>query len=275
MDFKKSMARMVGVAMALLCMPIGAFAAPTLKYNNAGALTGWTEESYYNAPVDDLDGDGKKEVVATLIMCNRKYAPTYPPTEYMSLCVLNADRTRYQNAALDADWSTIPMDLGRPLVQKQSSIASDVCQTPVISDIDGDGKKEILFNSYNGKLHCFSLDKTEPYAWPYSLTKRTSPQYEYATAPVCVDIDYDGKQEIIFASFYEETQLGGAAVQAGLYILNYEGRLLSKTPLPPATEAYNKHNGVRSTPVVADVDGDGRYEVVLNTTNGAICVYDL
>lgn len=37
-----------------------------------------------------------------------------------------------------------------------------------VTDIDSDGKKEILFNSYNGKVHCFSLEKKEPYAWPYA-----------------------------------------------------------------------------------------------------------
>ncbi len=225
--------------------------------------------------VCDIDGDGKNEIISSLIMCNRKYAPVYPPTEYMSICILNADRTRFKNEFLDADWTTIPTDLGKPLVQNTVSIASGVCQTPVVSDIDGDGKNEILFNSYNGKLHCFSLNKTEPYAWPYSLTRRTSPLFEYASPPVCVDIDFDGKQEIIFASSYDETQPLPSVMQASLYILNYEGRLISKTPLPPAKEAQNKHNGVKSAPQVKDIDGDGRYEVVLNTANGAICVYDL
>lgn len=309
-------------------------AAPSLKYYNAGTLSSWTEESYYNSPVicdidgdgndeiifsnysitvldaktgnvkwkvnsghdrnenffefgksvghtwcdavvKDIDADGKKEIISSLIMCNRKYAPVYPPTEYMSICILNADRTRFKNEFLDTDWTTIPTDLGKPLVQNTVSIASGVCQTPVVSDIDGDGKNEILFNSYNGKLHCFSLNKTEPYAWPYSLTRRTSPLFEYASPPVCVDIDFDGKQEIIFASSYDETQPLPSVMQASLYILNYEGRLISKTPLPPAKEAQNKHNGVKSAPQVKDIDGDGRYEVVLNTANGAICVYDL
>ena len=225
--------------------------------------------------VADIDNDGKKEIVASLIMCNRKYAPVYPPSEYMSICILNGDRTRYKNTALDADWSIIPTDLGKPLVQNSESIASGVCQTPVVSDIDGDGKNEILFNSYNGKVHCFKLDKSEPYAWPYSLTKRTSPLYEYASAPVCADIDFDGKKEIIFASSYDETQPLYQIMQGSLYILNYEGKLISKTPLPPSKEANNKHNGVKSSPAVYDIDGDGRYEVILNTTNGAICVYDI
>ena len=39
-------------------------AVPQLKYKNAGAFKGWTEESYYCTPVfTDLEGDGRGEIV--------------------------------------------------------------------------------------------------------------------------------------------------------------------------------------------------------------------
>ncbi len=227
------------------------------------------------AKVSDLDGNGTKEIVVTCIMCNRKYAPTYPPTEYMTVAVFNADRTRYTNFSLGGDWRNIPTDLGKPLIQNKKSIASQIQQTPTIADLDGDGKSEILFNSYNGKVHCFGLDATEPYAWPYSLTKRSSPLFEYASPIVCRDLDGDGKQEVIFASWYDENQKLPGIVQGSLYILNYEGKLISKTPLPPAKEAKNLNNGSLACPVVEDIDNDGKFEIVINTTNGAVCVYDL
>ena len=38
--------------------------AQILKYSNAGTLSNWTEESYYNSPaVCDLDGDGRLEII--------------------------------------------------------------------------------------------------------------------------------------------------------------------------------------------------------------------
>ena len=225
--------------------------------------------------VADLDGDGVNEIIVSTIMCNRKYAPVHPPSEYMTIAVLNADRTRFKSTKLDADWSTPPTDLGKPLIQNKTSLPSHVAQTPVVADLNGDGKKEILFNSYNGKVHCYSVDKTEPYAWPYSLTKRSSPLFEYATPVVCRDLDFDGKMEVIFASFYDEDQKLDKIMQGNLYILNYKGQLLSKTPLPPAKEANNKHNGAMSAPVVTELDGDGHYEIVINTLHGAICVFDV
>ena len=169
-------------------------------------------------------------------MCNRKYAPVYPPTEYMTIAVLNGDRTRYKNAAKGYDWEIIPTDLGEPLYQNEKMVSSGVFQVPVISDLDGDGDVEILFNSYNGKVHCFGLDRVEPYAWPYSLTKRTSPMFEYASPVVCEDLDRDGKKEVIFTSFYDENQ-GYESSTGSLYILNYEGKLISKIKLSDAKKA--------------------------------------
>ncbi len=225
--------------------------------------------------VRDIDGNGTKEIIVTGIMCNRKYAPTYPPTEYMTVAVFNADRTRYVNPTVGGDWRNIPTDLGAPLLQNKKSIASQIQQTPTVEDLDGDGKCEILFNSYNGKVHAFGLDATEPYAWPFSLTKRTSPLFEYASPVVCRDLDGDGKKEVIFASWYDENQKLPGIIQGSLYILDYKGTLISKTALPPAKEAGNLCNGVLAAPAVEDIDGDGKYEIVLNTTCGAVCVFDL
>lgn len=232
------------------------------------------EFGHAKARVADLDGDGSKEVIATTIMCNRKYAPVYPPTEYMSVAIFNADRTRYRNDKYGYNWETIPTDLGKPLVQNTQSIASKVFHAPTISDLDGDGMKEVLFNSYNGKVHCFALDSTEPYAWPYSLTKRTSPKYEYASPVTCADLDSDGRQEVIFCSYFDDTK-GYGNIKGSLYILNYEGKLISKTTFPETKEPGQKPNGSMAAPVVYDIDNDGRYEIVINSLWGGICVYDI
>ena len=232
------------------------------------------EFGHSKAVVADVDGNGSKEVIVPTIMCNRKYAPAYPPTEYMTVAILNADRTRYKNEALGFNWEVFPMDLGKPLVDNYQILCSHVYQRPTVCDIDGDGLKEILFNSYNGKVHCFSLNKKEPYAWPFSLTKRTSPEFEYASPVECKDINGDGKQEVIFSSFYDPT-MGYGTIKGSLYVLNYEGRVIHKIPFPDTKESGMYTNGSMAAPVVDDIDGDGAYEVVVNSLHGAICVFDL
>jgi len=232
------------------------------------------EFGHSKAHICDVDGNGSKEVVVSVLMCNRKYAPTYPPTEYMSVAILNADRTRYSNDYLGYNWESIPTDLGSPLVQNSESVTSNMYQSNEICDIDGDGKVEILFNSYNGKVHCFGLDKREPYAWPYSLTKRSDPEFEYASPVVCYDFNRDGKKEIVFTSYYDSTTNYGIK-NGSLYILSHEGRPLSVTTLPGSKEAGRYSNGAMAAPVVCDIDGDGTAEIIVNTIYGAICVYDV
>jgi len=233
------------------------------------------EFGHAKAQIYDVDDDGKSEIIVSSIMCDRTYFPdSYPPTEYMTIGIFNADRTRYKNEELGYDWESIPADLGRPLYQNEKTVASSVFQVPVISDIDGDGDIEILFNSYNGKVHCFRLDKKEPYAWPYSLMKRSNPMFQYASPVVCKDIDHDGKQEIIFASFYDDDQ-GYGNVRGYVYVLNYEGKELARAILPDSKEKGQYPNGGKAMPNVCDIDNDGDYEIVINTTQSAICVYDI
>lgn len=232
------------------------------------------EMGHAGSCVYDLDGDGKNEVALVGIMANRKYS-FYPPTEYMTLFILNGDRTRFYNAEKGYDWRRIPTDLGAPLVQTPEIISSRVNSKPVVEDLNGDGVPEILFPSYNGKLHCFSLDRSEKGAWPYSLTKRTSPLFEYASAPACADINGDGKKEVVFVSFYDPSQSVPQGSGGSLYILDCEGRLISKTQLPPSKEAGNYINGSMATPLIYDTDGDGVLEIVINTLHGGISVFGL
>ena len=239
------------------------------------------EEKFYAAfsnsivTTADLDNDGKKEIITSTIMFERINTETYTQSEYMTLAILRNDRTRFAITGTDIDWSIPPTDLGAPLVQNPKFLASYVSATPVVTDLDGDGISEIVMNSYNGKVHCFSLDKSEPYAWPYSLTKRTSPLPEYASGCVCVDLDGDGKKEFIFGTYYDPSVNSAKGHDGSLVILNYEGKLISKVPLPKAKEAPAKDNGCMAMPVVADIDSDGIYEIILNTTANAVCVYDI
>src|SRR5207302_873856 len=74
---------------------------------------------------------------------------------------------------------------------------------PVVADVDGDGLKEILFPSYDGKVHAYWLDKTEHGSWPYTVPTSGAPgdDFRFASEPVVVDLDNDGHAEVIFTSW--------------------------------------------------------------------------
>jgi len=235
----------------------------------------------------DVDGDGKGEVIVTAMMMDRTtYSQTNWQTiadsRYMTAFIFNQDRSRYQNSAKGFDWSAAPRDLGAPLKKADSeSMSGGVFSEPVAADLDGDGNQEILFNAYNGKLHCFGLDGKEHGSWPFTLPKSSATVFEYPTAPVCVDINGDGKKEVIFASWTDSSTPNGTntGVNGAIYVLSHDGKLLASRDIHDGYANYEGQvihsNDVKCPPVVQDVDGDGKYEVLVNTTYYALCAYEL
>ncbi|HIV62157.1 MAG TPA: S-layer homology domain-containing protein [Candidatus Butyricicoccus avistercoris] len=235
--------------------------------------------------IDDLDGDGKNEIVATGIIMDTNDVSNafWLKSQCMSVAIFNGDRTRYQNVAKGFDWTSIPSGLGGKIKDSQTSVSAMVLAEPVAADLDGDGNKEILFNSYDGKLYCFTLDKQMK---TFSLPATSSTVAEYASEPVCKDINGDGKLEIIFGSWTDskviltnDAQSENTGVNGSLYILDSNMNLISRTQLPKTYTGYlgsnAQTNGVKSAPVVEDIDYDGEYEVVFNTTYRSVCAYDL
>ncbi len=217
------------------------------------------------ANVVDVDGDGIKEIVA---VGNVHNCHTDPYTNlYNTPYIFNADRSRF--SAAGADWTMIPINTGAPLTEKYD-IIENAQSNPVTVDLDNDGRAEILYASYDGKVHCFWLDKTEHGNWPYSVYKPSEGFYRFASEPVVADLDDDGRAEVIFASW---TQKGSNAT-GKLHILDYLGRVLHEVPLPQAYDGSN-WNGALAAPTLGDIDGDGELEIVLNTAHSGFVAYDL
>lgn len=217
------------------------------------------------ANVVDVNGDGIKEVV---VVGNVHNCNTSPYTNlYNTPFIFNADRSRFN--AGECDWTVIPIDTGAPLNDDYNVIES-AQPNPVTVDLDGDGRTEILFASSDGRMHCFWLDKTEKGNWPYSVYIPTEGFYRYASEPVVADLDNDGHAEVIFASW---TQKGSNAT-GKLHILDYMGNMLHEIDLPSAFGGGN-WNGALAAPTLADIDGDGELEVILNTAHSGFVSYDL
>jgi hypothetical protein len=84
------------------------------------------------------------------------------------------------------------------------------------------------------------------------------------------DLDGDGKAEVIFTSWTQKE-----SNQSGLlYILDYLGRLLYQVSLPQASNGQD-WNGALPAPSLADIDGDGELEAVINTAHSGFVAYDL
>ncbi len=243
--------------------------APELR--GWGACDGTPVESFRTnfaegaAVIVDVNNDGVPEVVVTgnVYDCHAGY----PPSKYTGVYIFNPDRSRFKSGPYD--WTIPPSGFGAPICEDYNIIESCI-PDPVVADIDGDGMKEILFSSYDGKVHAMHLDKTEHGNWPFSVYKSGDPFFRFASPPVVADLDNSGKAEVLFTTW---TQKGSNAT-GDLFVLDYLGNLLYKVALPPPFGGATWNGGLAS-PTIDKIDTSGDLSIVINTAASGIVAYDL
>lgn len=207
-----------------------------------------------------------------------------------------------KNNLLDAD--LLP---GFPLAVGSSAEAS-----PKLADLDGDGVRDIVYLTSDGAVHAFSAAGGSPKelpGFPYltrpldgfdtSTVEAQVPSYRSAaaykdtagvspaiarealmSAPAVADLDGDGKDDIVFASY-----------PGTLYVIDAKGRdfpgwpkrlpLVPSCPLAQAPQPGQRcmdathlwARGAYGSPVVIDMDNDGKPEIVLSTFDGQVRVF--
>ncbi len=221
------------------------------------------------AVVSDLDNNGAVEIIVTGNMYDCAHG--HPPGKYTPLFIFNADRSRFHVGGWD--WREPAKNTGAPLSEDYNLIEN--CQpNPVVADIDGDNRKEILFSSYDGRIHCFWLDKTEHHNWPYRVYNPGEGFFRFSSEPVIADLDNDNKAEIIFTSWVQKKNSGGLRL-GKLHILDYRGNVLYEKNLPAPRSSSDRVNGALAAPTIANIDQDSDYELVINTINSGFIAYDL
>lgn len=222
----------------------------------------------HSAPIiSDLNRDGALEVI---VVGNNYNCGTNPYTSlYEMPYILKADRTRWSGSGYD--WTAIPLPdgLAAPLTEDYNVI-ENAHPNPVAADLDGDGKKEILFPSYDGRLHAFWLDKTEHGSFPYSVYRPADGYYTFASEPAVADLDNNGQAEVIFTTWVQK----GSNQTGKLIILSSSGALLQSVSLPPAFGSPDWNGGL-AAPTLANIDADADLEVVINTAHSGVVAYDL
>ena len=232
--------------------------------------------------VCDVNGDGTNEIITSAIILDRDKNRNntdgdYDSSKYMTMFIFNADRTRF------GGWETVPTDkdfMGAPLIQDAEGLAMGVQAEPVVCDLNGDGINEILLNTYDGCVHAFSVNDVlhEFENFPYRIPQ-SGYVAETASGVVCQDLNGDGRKEVIFVTATKSPDGSkNYGQKGGLYILNYDGTLLANTLLPNGYPKYETGlpvytNFAYAKPAVDDVDGDGYYEIAVNTRYSGLCLY--
>jgi hypothetical protein len=252
---------------------VGVWESPVIELRGWGTCSqgdGRAERNRTNfahgpAAVADVDGDGTLEIIAvgnTYDCAASPYASLYS-----GIFIFNRDRSRFSNGVYD--WTTVPTDTGAPLIEDYNVIES-VHPNPVVADLDGDGEKEVLFPSYDGRMHAFWLDKSEHGNWPYSIHDSGEGILRLASEPVVADLDDDGEAEVIFTSWVQK----GTYATGKLHILSSTGVPLREVVLPGAYGSPD-WNGAMAAPTLDNIDGDADLEVVITTAHSGFVAYDL
>lgn len=130
-----------------------------------------------------------------------------------------------------------------------------VMASPVVGDLDGDKVPEIGFVSYENSAYSakgvLRILSGKNGASKFSISDDNLMPYA-STAPLFVDLDADGKSEIIYLHY-----LGKKAIA-----LNSDGSLRWEMPLDMTGTSQTAVTDCRGGFAAADLDGDGKSEIL-------------
>ena len=195
--------------------------------------------------VVDLDGDGRDEVILG--------------TADGTIRILrwNGSGVREQRLLLDLGNALGPTDAaGRP--DPSANPRETVIREPVVGDLLGRGDPAIVAASREGRVYAFNARGGRLKGFPVSISTGSSRlESGILSKPVLADLDGRRGKEIVV------TSLDGT-----VYAWRGDGKPLAGFPVAVEDERTGRRSKLVSSPVVGDVDGDGRPEIVFGG-NGA------
>ena len=246
-----------------------------------GVGTEVTRESIVSTPaVADLDGDDKMDIVVTTyagsifaIGNDGSALPGFPVAlPDVPSCPLDRDHE-----------GELCMGIERrgpgPEDDKLKTLDRGSFGSPVLEDMNGDGKLDIIVGAFDGFVHIYGSDGAPLDGWPVRIHHPTrDPEFNrIMTTPAVADFNGDGTPDIVVGS---NERLGQGQGSGGVYLIDGRGKqagqedkdtyfpnwpvtMTSFNPFPLISE------GVPNSPVVGDFDGDGKPEAVMHGNGSA------
>ena len=127
-----------------------------------------------------------------------------------------------------------------------------ISSQPVLADLDGNGKFEVIVGSQDFNIYAISNKGKLLKGFPFKTN------YRIYGSPAIADIDSDNDLEIVIGS----NRIGSDA-KGEIFVIDSKGKSLKGFPI-------GLKGNIHSSPVIGDLDSDGRQEIVITTKNGMI-----
>ena len=147
-----------------------------------------------------------------------------------------------------------------------------IYSTPALADLDRDGKLDIVFGAADQRIYALKGNGRAVHGWPVLARDTASGGHaaKILSSPAVGDLNGDGSPDVVegTAEAYGATPSSSGRV----YAFSATGHPLPGWPVTVPGVAVNSiplaGQGVPDSPALADVDGDGRYEVAVAAFTG-------
>ncbi len=222
--------------------------------------------------VGDIDRDGVQEIVVAA-------------TNGKVYC-WNADASVCSGfpVATDPGFSRDPYP---PHSQIENSHPEGIGATPALGDLDGDGKLEIVVGSIDQKLYAWNSEGDRFGNFPKQIfdagsapsgVSQFAPRAILSSAAIA-NVDGVGFNDIVVGTneTYSTPAPPGTGGSGRAYLIRSDGTIAPNWPVKPTSLSPSAvplvAEGVTTSPVLADIDGDGKLESALTAFIGDATIY--
>jgi hypothetical protein len=231
----------------------------TGDWPNPGTGQEWLQWTASPPNVVDLNGDGRNEVLG---VPNVEKNEPYQTQAYAVMALEGAYGGGSRSAMRLAGWETLPRG-GAPINVDGWYPPMGVPAATTVN-IQGDSRPEIVVSLNDGFVHAF--DAAGKRLWKYNYTHGKA--IMFASEVTVADLNQDGSPELIFSTYGDPN----VRDSGHLIILAANGALLHDVPLPNPGSNGNG-NGAPAAPTIADLDGDGQLEILVQTFEHGLDIF--
>jgi hypothetical protein len=221
--------------------------------------TPWLQWTASPPTVADLDRDGRNEVIG---LPNVERGIPYRTQAYAFMVLDGAQRGGVRSARRHRGFGTPPLSR-RPAIRPDGDwYPPSGIPAPTVVDIARDRRPEIVASVPDGFV--YAIGPTGRRLWRYDYARGRAKTF--ASEVVAADLNKDGRVELVFGTYGPKRGAGR------LVVLSARGRRIYDRRLRRQGTDGNGV-GVPAAPSIADLNGDGRLEIVLSTFDHGIDLY--